>query len=104
MHFFPVKNHLNREFHNSLIARDMLRVFIGSTIDQGSKAMLGKSSQENKILTSCSTNVESSPTPVSVGLNSIFLQSCLPGGSIAPKSRERLTDKPDLFTRKTAGR
>ena len=39
----------------------MLQVFMGSTttststIDQGSKAVLGKSSQENKILTDCST-------------------------------------------------
>ena len=37
----------NGQFHNTLTVRNLPRVFMGSTIDQGSKAILGKSSQEN---------------------------------------------------------
>ena len=32
----------NCQFHNTLTVRTLLRVFMGSTIDQGSKAILGK--------------------------------------------------------------
>jgi hypothetical protein len=32
----------NRQFHNTLSVRDLPRVFMGSTIDQGGKALLGK--------------------------------------------------------------
>ena len=50
----------NGQFHNTLTVRNLLRVFMGSTststIDQGSKAILGTSSQENKILTDCSAD------------------------------------------------
>src|SRR5262249_45795662 len=55
--FFPAKNRQNRKFYNRLTTKDMLRVFMGSTrtIDQGSKAILRKSSQENKILIDSNT-------------------------------------------------
>ena len=46
----------NGQFHNTLTVRNLPQVFMGSTIDQGSKAILGTSSQQNKILTDCSAD------------------------------------------------